>query len=139
MKTLFLDTNILIDIVANRAPFAQWALRIFRDQKDGKWQLITSSNAIITTYYIIEKQIGQQKAKRAVAVLLSRMLIQPITKQSLLTSITSQFKDYEDAVQHECAISFAEVTHIITRNKKDFKHSVLPVLSSEELYAVEGL
>lgn len=136
MKTLFLDTNILIDIVANRQPFAKWALLILNDQKAGKWKLVSSSNAMLTTYYIIEKQIGEKKAKRALSILLSRVDIGSISKQNLLTSIASKFKDYEDAVQHECALSLGNVSHIITRNKKDFKHSVMSVLSSEELYAI---
>jgi len=33
---LFLDTNILIDLVADRKPFSQWAYKIFSEQKKGK-------------------------------------------------------------------------------------------------------
>ncbi len=60
---LFIDTNILIDLVANRQPFAKWAFKIFKDQKMGKWQLVTSSNAVLTTFYILEKELGATKAQ----------------------------------------------------------------------------
>ncbi len=131
---LYLDTNILIDLIANRAPFSKWAYRIFRDQKTGKWVLYTSSFSILTTYYIVEKNIGPKKAKQAIKILLSRLKIGSIAKKELLKGLITDFKDFEDAVQHECAHKIENIDFIITRNKKDFKNSVVPILSSEELY-----
>lgn len=131
---LFLDTNILIDVTANRIPFAKWAIMIFMDAKKRKWQLFTSSMSILTTYYIIEKELGVKKAKRVIKVLLDRVQIQDVSKQELQTALTTDFKDYEDSVQHECARSCKKIDYIITRNKKDYKNSLIPVLSSEELF-----
>ena len=131
---LFLDTNILIDITANREPFSKWAIKIFKDSKKGKWKLITSSISILTTYYIIEKQIGSNQAKRILKILLNRLEVQDISKRELQTALTTNFKDYEDSVQHECAKLCKQVNYIITRNKKDFKNSIIEVLSPEELY-----
>lgn len=137
MIYLFLDTNILIDLLANRKPFAQWAYRIFQDQKSGKYKLTTSSSSVLTCYYIIEKQVGSKQAKKAIKVLLSKIEIEPIDKLILEKGLMIQFKDYEDAVQHECAVSHREIDYIITRNKRDFKNSMIPVVSSEELYISE--
>lgn len=134
---LFLDTNILIDLIANRAPFSKWAISIFKDAKKGKWQLFTSSASILTTYYIIEKQNGSKNAKRILKILLNRVEIQDLTKLELQTALTTDFKDYEDSVQHECAKLCKKIDFIITRNKKDFKNSLIDVLSSEELYLTE--
>lgn len=134
---LFLDTNILIDLVANREPYSKWAFEIFKDQKNGKWKLITSSSSILTTFYIIEKEVGSRKAKQAIKVLLSRIEIHPIRKENLLTGLTTKFRDYEDAVQHECAMSFKKINFFVTRNKRDYKESLIEVLSSEELYINE--
>ena len=131
---LFLDTNILIDITANREPFSKWAVKIFKDSKKGRWKLTTSSISVLTTYYIIEKQIGSTQAKRILKILLNRLEVQDITKMELLTGLTTNFKDYEDSVQHECAKLCKSVNYIITRNKKDFKNSIIEVLSPEELY-----
>lgn len=131
---LFLDTNILVDLTANREPFSKWAIKIFSDAKNAKWKLITSSISILTTYYIIEKQIGTNRAKRILKILLNRLEVKDITKLELLTSLTTKFKDFEDSVQHECAKSYKKVDIIITRNKKDFKHSTIQVMSPEELY-----
>lgn len=131
---LFLDTNILIDITANREPFSKWAIKLFKDSKKGRWRLTTSSISILTTYYIIEKQIGSTHAKRILKILLNRLEVQDISKRELLTGLTTNFKDYEDSVQHECAKLCKSVNYIITRNKRDFKNSIIEVLSPEELY-----
>ena len=134
---LFIDTNILIDLVANRKPYSKWAFEIFKDQKKGRWKLITSSSSILTTFYILEKEVGAKKAKQAIKVLLSRIEIHPIRKENLLTGLNTKFKDYEVAVQHECAMSYKKIKYFITRNKKDYKESLIEILSSEELYITE--
>jgi predicted nucleic acid-binding protein len=131
---LFLDTNILIDLTANRLPFSNWAIKIFKDAKDGKYQLITSTFSILTCYYIIERQIGSKRAKRVIRILLKRIQTQDISRKELLTALTTKIEDYEDAVHHECAKLCDSIDAIITRNKKDFKHSIITVLSPEELY-----
>lgn len=131
---LFLDTNIIIDLVANRKPFSKWAYKIFEDQKSGRWKIWTSGNSILTTYYILEKEIGILKARKAILILLQRVNIQPIDKSILQLGFESDFKDCEDGVQFICARSIKKIKYIITRNKKDFKKSTIEVLSSEELY-----
>ena len=129
-----LNTNILIDLLADRKPFSNWAYKIFNDQKKGKWTLYASSISIVTAYYIIEKQTGNRKAKEAIQLLLDRLEIKGAEKKALLRGIKADFKDFEDAVQHECALKIKNLDYIISRNKKDFKESMIPVISSAELY-----
>ncbi|WP_235299369.1 type II toxin-antitoxin system VapC family toxin [Portibacter marinus] len=131
---LFLDTNILIDLTANRLPFSKWAIKIFMDAKEGKYHLITSTFSMLTCYYIIERQIGSKRTKKVIRILLNRIQTQDVSRKELLTALTTKVEDYEDAVQHECAKLCNSIDAIITRNKKDFKHSIIKVLSPEELY-----
>ena len=134
---LFLDTNILIDLVADRNPFSNWAYKVFEEQKKSKWQLYVTSNTVLTTYYIAEKEIGKKKALRMINILLKRLIIQPINKSNLISGMSIQFNDYEDAVLHQCAKEIKSLNYIVTRNKKDFKHSEITVVSSEELFINE--
>ena len=131
---MFLDTNILLDIKANRKQFSRWAIRIFKDAKSGKFTLYTSSLSILICNNILEKQTGIKTAKRVLKILLNRLKIKDVRKKELLTALTVKINDYEDAVQHECAKLIDEIDYIITRNKKDFKMSIIKVLISEELY-----
>lgn len=131
MKVYFLDTNIILDFLGNRKPFGKYALQIFNNGRTKKWQLWTSSNSITTTYYILEKRLGNRLAKEKIGRLLRYIHIQPILKEDLAEAIISKFNDFEDGVQHSCALRNSKIEAIITRNIRDFKHSQLLVYSPE--------
>lgn len=133
MKVYFLDTNIILDFLGNRKPFGKYALRIFNYGRKKEWQLWTSSNSITTAYYILEKAIGRESAKEKIGALLKYISVQPIQKEDLLAAVVSKFKDFEDGVQHSCALTHGKIDAIITRNTKDFKASQIPVFGPEEV------
>lgn len=134
MNTYFLDSNILLDFLGNRQPFGKYALQILNQARVGAWELWTSDNAIITTYYLIEKELGEKVAKQKIGKLLLYLEIQPASKADLQNALISPFKDFEDGVQHACALAHGGIHGIITRNKRDFKASQIPVLGPEELF-----
>ena len=131
---IFLDTNVLIDITANRAPFSHWVIKLFKEAKLGKFELYTSTWSILTTYDITERQLGSRYARRVINVILNRVQAQGVDHRELLTGLNSKFEDYEDAIQHECARKISGIRFIVTRNKKDFKWSLIPTVSPEELF-----
>ncbi len=133
MKVYFLDTNIILDFLGNRKPFGKFALQIFNQGRIKQWELWTSDNSVITTYYILEKEVGRDAAKEKIGRLLQYIDVQPIHKEDLSAAISSKFKDFEDGTQYFCALRQGKVDAIITRNKKDFKASQIPVLGSEEV------
>nr|WP_169932297.1 hypothetical protein [Nonlabens sp. Ci31] len=51
----------------------------------------------------------------------------------LATAAVSKFNVYEDAVQFQCAITIKGIDGIISRNKRDFKHSTIPFFAPEEV------
>ena len=55
---LFIDTNIIIDLLADRKPFSNSAYVLFKEAKLKRWKLFTSSNSMLTTIYIVEKQLN---------------------------------------------------------------------------------
>jgi len=130
---LFLDTNIIIDLLADRKPFSNSAYIIFREAKLNKWKLFTSSNSIITTFYILEKQLNSNDANKTIETILKRLEIQDLTKKELFLALKSRTEDLEDASQIECANRIGKIDFIITRDKKGFKHSLIEVLLPNEL------
>ena len=134
MKRYFLDTNIILDFLGNREPFGKFALQIFNKSLKKEWELWTSSNSVTTSYYILEKALDRKQAKEKIGLLLNYISIHPILKKDLQSSLVSNFKDFEDGVQHFCALSHGNLNGIITRNKKDFKYSQVPVYAPEELF-----
>ena len=138
MNHYFLDTNIILDFLANRQPFGKYAYAIFERSviSDKGWNLWTSSNSITTTYYILEKSLGNIEAKEKIKILLQYISVQVITKENFQVALTSKFVDLEDAVQYFCALSNDKIRGIVTRNVKDFKHSQLPVYPPEEVLSL---
>lgn len=131
---LFLDTNVLIDVIARREPFAKWALLLFKEAKLGTFELYTSTFSISTTFYLMEKQVGKKKSKRVIGILLNRIRTKDVDHRALRSALASTFSDFEDAVQYECAKQIKDVSYLVTRNKKDFKPSHIKVCSPEELF-----
>ena len=58
--------------------------------------------------------------------------IADITKAIIKKSLKTDFKDFEDAIQYNCAFSINKIDFIVTRDTKDFKNSALPVFTPEE-------
>lgn len=133
---LFIDTNIIIDVLADRKPYSNAAYILFKEAKLNRWDLYTSSNSILTTFYILEKQLSSKEANRAIETLLNRIEIQDLVKKDLVNALKSKTKDLEDASQIECANKVGEINYIITRDKKGFSNSIIEVLNPDELIAL---
>lgn len=129
----FVDTNIIIDLFLGREPFVGNSIRIFENIQDQQWTIYTSDNAITTSYYYLEKRNGSKESKGIIAKFLKDVQIIPVTKEMLITAAHSNFDDFEDAVQFHCAAYISGIDGIITRNKKDFKESTIPVYRPEQV------
>ena len=131
---VYLDTNILIDFVCKRVPFYEDAKRLFALGSIGQFDLVTSSLSIVNTIYIgrkYELPIVKQRIKS----ILSFVAVCDLQADVVIKSLDSDWQDYEDSVQSMTAMdTFANC--IITRNKKDFRKSVIPVYTIDELMSL---
>jgi predicted nucleic acid-binding protein len=132
VKILF-DTNIILDILLDREPFSDLAVKLVSKVEKKKIKGFLGATAITTIYYLAVKTAGKKKADWEITKLLSIFQIAPVNKSVLNEAIKAKFKDFEDAVLHEAAKQ-VEVQGIVTRNTKDFKKATLSIYSPEELY-----
>lgn len=58
--------------------------------------------------------------------------ITDVTKSIIKKSLKSDFKDFEDAIQYNCALTLTKIDFIVTRDTKDFKKSTLSIMTPEE-------
>jgi predicted nucleic acid-binding protein len=133
---VFLDTNILVDLLTDRPPFTSEALEIFSLGEKGKVMLYTSTHSIATTHYILKKYVAEKQLRNLLLELSDRMTVLDITQSILISSLQSAHKDFEDAIQMIAAESSGEIDYILTRNLKDFKTSIIPAVSIREFLAV---
>ncbi|HAK11696.1 MAG TPA: PIN domain nuclease [Chitinophagaceae bacterium] len=133
MKKVFVDTNILVDLLADRKPFSKYAVEIFNASENKKVKLYTSSHSIATTYYLLKKFLDDKALRKTLLGLLEYVSVIPVDTEVLSKGLRSKHKDFEDAIQINCASSIDKAYCIVTRNVKDFKASELLVLSPDEL------
>lgn len=136
MKHLFLDTNIVLDVLANRKPFSDSASELFEKAQSGKVKLYISSLSYNTIYYILNKKIGHKETIATLKELEELIETLDVSSKEIKKSLYSQFSDFEDAIQYFSALSNKKIDVIVTRNPKDFKKSDLLVMSPEEFLSL---
>ncbi|HMO60939.1 MAG TPA: PIN domain-containing protein [Ferruginibacter sp.] len=132
MKQIFLDTNVIIDFLADRKPFSVAATGIFNYAVLGKIRLYISAVSYNNIYYILRQSFSNAETIKLLDELSQMTEIADVTKAIIKTSLKSDLKDFEDAIQYNCALSLKKIDFIVTRNTKDFKKSVLPVMNPDE-------
>ncbi len=135
MKNLFLDTNILLDYLAQRQPFLMDAERIFELADKGDVSLFGSSLSFSTIFYVLRKLQTQAQLFQTLTDLTQSMTITGVDEKVVVDALASDFKDMEDAIQYFSAASFGGVDAIITRNPKDFPNHQIPVFTPSEFLA----
>ena len=131
---VLIDTNILIDFVADREGFSDDADSIFALGVAGNVKLMTSALSYITSMYVAHKY-GYQSVKESLFALSDFVEVLDLQASTVVEMLSSSWKDYEDATQNQTAI-LANADCIVTRNKKDFSESSLAVYTPTELLEV---
>lgn len=133
VKKIFVDTNIIIDLIADRKPFSRYAIEIFNKAESKKIKLFTSSHSIATTHCLLKKYLEEKKLRAVIYSLLDYLHVVPVSIDVLKKGLRSGYGDFEDAIQIFCASTVEKIDCIVTRNTRDFKDSEIPVLSPDEL------
>jgi predicted nucleic acid-binding protein len=133
MKRIFIDTNIIIDLLADRKPHSKFAVALFEQAESGKITLFTSSHSIATSYYLLKKVTEDKKLRQVLLDLLDYLKIIPIDEHILKRGLKSKHKDFEDGLQILSAVSVDNMDCIVTRNLKDFRESDIPVFSPDNV------
>ncbi len=129
----FVDTNVLIDFLADRKPFSESACILFDLAVRKKIKLFISAISYNNIYYILQRENKSHKKTIALLDLLTEDChILDTTKSILQSAMHADFKDFEDAIQYYSAKSQAGIQAIITRNPKDFSVKDISILSPEE-------
>jgi predicted nucleic acid-binding protein len=116
---IFLDTNILLDVLAKREPFYPASAEIWSLAESGTVQGCISAISFNNVYYVVRKTAGKYKADQALHIL--RDIFAPVAPDTLILNqaIDSTMDDFEDAIQIHSAIR-AGAEFLITRNPGHF-------------------
>mgnify|MGYP001353400836 FL=1 len=135
MKKILIDTNIVIDLLSKRKDFYDDAADLFSQADKKELNLTISSLTFANTNYILTKLKSAKEAREILRKF--KVLVELLSLDDKITELAlsdESFPDFEDGLQYYSAIE-NDIDIIITRNKKDFKNSKLPVLTAKEYLA----
>jgi|WetSurMetagenome_2_1015567.scaffolds.fasta_scaffold106448_2 predicted nucleic acid-binding protein len=125
---VFVDANVLLDVLANRRPFYRDAARIWTLAESGKIEALISAISFNNVYYVVRKASDRKTAEKALQLMRNIFVAVPLTVQILSRAIDAGFSDFEDAIQFHSAVH-AGAARIITRDADHFPVADIPAIS----------
>ncbi|NNJ08752.1 PIN domain-containing protein [Chloroflexales bacterium ZM16-3] len=129
-----IDTNVLLDFLLAREPFAMDARAIWIACEQQRCVGFVAAISVTTIWYVGRRQIGTEGARQYVGYMLGVLKICPVDAEILAAAQRSPITDFEDAVQVAAAVA-SGVDVIVTRNGSDFAGSPVAVLTPAEFLA----
>lgn len=134
MKILF-DTNIVLDLLLARAPFAIPAARLFTLVDDGLMEGCVCATTVTTVDYVASKTVGGQAAQSLIRSMLEFVSIAPVDEDVIRRALDVRSSDFEDAVVLEAARAVG-ADGVVTRDRRGFSDPQIPAWLPDELLAM---
>lgn len=133
---VFVDTNILVDLVCTRIDHLEEAKKLFAMGYAHRIKLSISALSYVNTVYIGRKYgFSSEQIINILSNIASFTETSDLSGDVVNWALASNWKDFEDATQYKAAIE-SNADCIVTRNKKDFKMSSIPVYYTNELLSL---
>lgn len=130
---VLIDTNIILDYLLIRKPFADTAEKIVRACRAGQIVGCIAAHTITNMFYILRKAYDVRERRLILKDICTIFDIEGIDRQIILSALDNdRFSDLEDCLQTECARTF-RADYIITRNINDFKFSSVKVITPDDM------
>ena len=137
MKILF-DTDVVLDVLLDRTPFAEAGLLLFDRVEQKAIQGYLCATTITNIYYIARPRVGKSVALNRIRELLGIFEIALVNRSVLEIAVEGNFSDFEDGVLYESARRVG-AEFIVTRNASDFENAEIPIYSPDDLNALIDL
>jgi len=128
---LFLDTNVMLDLLGERVPFYDSVAKIATLADIGNVKLVVSALSYSTVFYLLTKYESKEKVREKLRKFKIISEVAGVDETIIEKGLNSTFTDFEDSLQYFCALK-TKCNVLLTRNQKDFKESAIPVMSANE-------
>lgn len=129
---VLVDTNIIIDALANREPYADNAKKILEKCAAREVTGILAAHSIPNMFYILRKNFSQDERRFLLKNLCNIFKISDLNAKKILAALENEkFVDFEDCLQEECAVE-SMADYIVTRNPADFANSRVKVILPDD-------
>ena len=133
-RRVFLDTNVLLDHLMDRRPFADDAAEIWSMAERREIVGYVSGITFPLVYYLVRRWADRRAATRAVRGMLDIFEIVTTDSRVVGQAVESPVPDFEDAIQYHSAMRIKALL-IVTRNIRHFRNSEIPVLAPDAFLA----
>jgi predicted nucleic acid-binding protein len=138
MNKVFVDTDVILDLLAQRIPHFHFSAVLFTFAEMKKLELYTTPLILANTFYILRKQLGNDEAKKLLRKLRILLHIIDSSESVIDKALNSDFADFEDAIQYYTALE-NKITLILTRNLRDYKKASVVVQTPEAFLVSQKL
>ncbi len=130
MKRILFDTNIVLDVLLDRKPWAETSAAVWAIAETGRCEGMLAAHAVTTIHYLLRKENGNAGAKRVISALLGIFRVASVDGTVLDEALQLPLSDFEDAVT-AVAARLAGCDYIVTRDPKGFRGSLVRPLTPE--------
>ncbi|HEU5290237.1 MAG TPA: PIN domain-containing protein [Cyclobacteriaceae bacterium] len=130
MEKVFVDTDVVLDLLGEREPFYRSAALLFSMADKKEIKLFVSALSFANTHYVLRRKFGEQETRKILLGFKVLVTVLPVEEKSIELALASDFSDFEDAVQYYTAIENS-MKALVTRNLKDFRRSKIPVMTAD--------
>jgi predicted nucleic acid-binding protein len=130
-KKLFVDSDIILDVLTQRDIFYESAAEIFERGYVKKVDLYTTAVVLANVFYIVRKKYGTEKSMETIRKLRIILKILPVNEKMVDEVLISKFRDFEDGLQYFSAKENG-IHIIITRNINDYREKDVLIQTAEE-------
>lgn len=135
MKRILLDTNVVLDVLLDRAPHAAASAAVWAAIERRFAQGVLAAHAVTTIHYLARRELGAARAGRLVREVLSVFAVAAVDGKVLDVALGLGLADFEDAVTAAAARA-AGCDAIVSRDPKGFRKAGVTCLLPEACVAL---
>jgi predicted nucleic acid-binding protein len=124
VKRVMFDSDVILDVFLQRQPYFSDSALALDLVGQGRVQGFVSGHAITNLFYLMRKQLGSERSRALLSVLLTKVRVAAVTEAVIRAALSSPIADFKDAVA-VAAAQAEEIEVIVTRNTKDFRQSAI--------------
>lgn len=128
---VFIDTNIILDVLQKRAVFQESSLAIMQMAINQEIDLFASPLSFATCFYVLRRELGKEETLQSLRYIKSFIEMTTMDNNQGSRALSSDMPDFEDMLQFESAIA-SGCDVLVTRNGKHFPKDRIPILTPTE-------
>jgi len=131
MDKIFVDTDIILDLLSGRQPHHNFAAEVFSLADEGDIMIFVSSLSFANVNYILSREFKADQVRKKLLNFKTLVSVLSVHDKIIELALASEFNDFEDAIQYYTAIE-NDIATLLTRNVKDFRKADISVMTAEQ-------